>query len=117
MRSIVLHRASRLVLASTLALAALTALPGCGGGPSGIYEAKAPDGEEGSMTIEFLADNQVKVVFSAGAGMSMHFTGTYSVEGDKVTITSPDGDDTVLTMKGDALHGEFFDEAIVFNAR
>jgi len=51
-----------------------------------------------------------KVSFKSGGKMSfsvfgMEMPGTYSVEGDKVVVQSPDGRGLVFTRKGDTLDG------------
>jgi hypothetical protein len=75
-----------------LLAAALTALvlSGCGSDPSGTYEAKAPGGEDGSLTLDFQDGGKVKMTVS-GMGISMAHECTYSVDGDRVTIKAPQG--------------------------
>jgi hypothetical protein len=110
-----------LPVAPLLALALSLAVAGCGGGGiSGTYEARAPEGEDGAMTIEFLSGQRAKVTISGGGGFNMGFTGTYETDGDQVTISSPEGaadDDVVLTKKGDTLTGEMLGDQLVFEKK
>ena len=99
-----------------LASLALVALSACGG-VSGTYEAQAPDGQEGTVTIEFLDDDKAKLTFSSGDGAEMNFTGTSVVEDDTVTLTGPDGDKTTFMVKGNTLEGDFFGDKVVFKKK
>lgn len=107
-------------VATLLALALSLAFAGCGGGLSGVYEARAPEGEDGAMTIEFLSGQRAKVTISGGGGFNMGFTGTYATDGDRVTISSPDGDagdDVVLIKEGSTLTGEMLGDVLVFHRK
>lgn len=75
------------------ALAGL-ALAACGSGISGDY-----GGEKCFFNkLAFQDDGKVYVTF-----MGMERAGTYTVDGDKVSITMPDGTNTVFTRNGDIL--------------
>lgn len=111
-------------LTSTLAslatiILATVLLTGCGGGPSGTYEAKEPGGE-GTMTLDFQKGNKVKVAMGGG-GMKMEFDCEYTVDGDKVTIKSPQGmpagDTLVLTKKGSTYEANMMGDQLVFTKK
>jgi hypothetical protein len=111
----------RALLAPLLLLTLALVAPGCGGGGiAGTWEAKAPEGEEGTMTLELASDQSAKLSASGGQGFGMSFTGTWSSAGDQVTITPPGGkqDDTVvLTKKGSTLEGHLLGEDVSFQKR
>ncbi|HWB21239.1 MAG TPA: lipocalin family protein, partial [Phycisphaerales bacterium] len=97
------------VLALTLTLV----LVGCGG-VQGKYshEEKGPDGSMGKMTLELKSGGKATVTMSGG-GNSMSSEGTYTVDGDKVSITFQ-GDTQVLTKSGSKLTGKMMGESIEF---
>lgn len=81
---------TRLLVLAALAFMTIT-LAGCGKPePSGIYEAKAPAGEEGTLTLEFQKDHKVKLTMTAPMG-KMDFNCEYKMDGDNVVISAPAG--------------------------
>jgi hypothetical protein len=82
-------------------------LSACGGGVQGRYF--FGEGGEG-ITIE-LRSEDVAVVSISGLSSVQ---GTYSVDGDTVTVTMPDGDIDVFTIQDGNLTTQGFGEEMVF---
>ena len=83
------------------------ALAACGGGVQGRYVF----GEDGAgITLE-LRGGDVAVVTITGLGST---EGTYSVEGDTVTVQMDDGDLDTFTIRDGNLVTEGFGESMVF---
>jgi len=95
---------------SLLVSAFLAALFASCGGVEGTYShVEDVDGEEVSMSIALEPDG--KAVWSMGGeGASTGATGTYKVDGDRVTVTIH-GDSTVFTLDGETLKGEILGES------
>jgi hypothetical protein len=85
--------AARLARVVALALLAL-GVAGCDGGLSGAYEDSTSDSR-----IEFSDGSKVYITM-----MGTTMAGEYEVDGDKVIITA-NGQNMVLTLKGNALEG------------
>ena len=93
----------------------LAGLVACGGGVAGTYVAKetSPDGETMSMSLELKGGKKaVMTMKNSGQEGSMSVDGTYSVEGEKVTVMLA-GDPTVFTRKGGKLIANAFGEETV----
>jgi hypothetical protein len=94
-------------------------LTGCGGGPSGSYEAKSPDGQVVAMTLDFQKGDKVKVsIPMVGQGAECDYT----VDGDRVNIkppasAGPMGDTLVLTRKGDTYECDMGGDKLVFTKK
>jgi len=106
---------SRTLRGTLLALALL--LAGCGGVTGAYsYEEQDPDGG-GTMKIVLELDSGSKATMTMSGsdgligGGRMIMDGTYSVDGDKVTVVMG-GDSIVYTRSGDKLVGEVFGEKI-----
>lgn len=102
------------ILACMALLAALSTAA-CGGdthasGISGTYEAKDA---EGSMTIEFRADNKAHLTMQEPGSEPEHIDADYMVQGDQVTIQTPGGFPMTLTKNGDALQGSVMGQQIM----
>ncbi len=91
----------RFVLSSVFLMLVAVTLGGCGG-VAGTYahEAKAPDGTVISVTLELKSDGKEIASMKGGSSGDAAITaeGTYTVEGDKVTVTLS-GDKRVYTLK------------------
>jgi hypothetical protein len=96
-------------LLATFLLALVSCLGACGGGSStssglsGTYEAS--QGTE-AIVLVFKSGNAVEMTMDSG-GKKETMNATYTIEGDKVTITSdkPDSIPMVLTRNGEVLVG------------
>jgi hypothetical protein len=88
------------------ALCALV-LAACGAGVEGRYF--YGEGDEG-ITLELRGENVAVISIS---GLS-EVQGTYSVEGDNVTLTMPGGDIDVFTIRNGNLTTRAFGEDMVF---
>lgn len=112
-RAIVTRISSLLVLALAVVL-----LAGCSKGePSGTYQAKAPAGEQGTMTLIFEAGHKVKFVLESPMG-KYEVPCDYKMEGDKVVISPPAGspmsDVLTLTPKGNGYEATDSGQTVVF---
>jgi hypothetical protein len=87
-------------------------LVGCGG-VKGVYAhtENDPGGEPVTISIE-LKSGDVAVLAMKGGMASTTVEGTYSVNGDKVSLTF-EGDTEVLTLADGGLKGEVFGENVV----
>jgi hypothetical protein len=106
--------ARRSVTGLVIALVAFI-LAGCGG-VEGVYEMseKDPAGETVTMSLELKGDKTATFAMRGSDPDSMSLTrsGTYTVDGDKITI-SIDGDAQVFTLSGDKLSANFMGENVV----
>jgi redox-sensitive bicupin YhaK (pirin superfamily) len=82
-------------------------LVACGGGVEGSYF--YGEGDEG-ITLELRGENVAVILIS---GLS-EVEGTYSVDGDNVTVTMPGGDIDVFTIQDGNLTTRAFGEDMVF---
>jgi hypothetical protein len=80
----------------------------CGGGVEGSYF--YGEGEEG-ITLE-LRSGDVAVISISGLGSEVE--GTYSVDGNNVTLTMPGGDIDIFTIQDGNLTTRAFGEDMVF---
>jgi hypothetical protein len=88
-------------------------LAACGGGLEGRYVFGAGEGDGGGgegITLE-LRGGDVAVVSIAGISS---LEGTWSAEGDTVTVRMADGDQDTFTVHEDGLMTEGFGEQMVF---
>ena len=95
-------------------------IAGCGGGPSGTYEAKDPT-SGATMTLNFQKGNKVNVSMANGP-MKVAVDCDYSVEGDRVTIKPPDSagplsESIVLVKKGNGYEGKFAGDTLMFTKK
>ncbi len=94
------------VIGASVAISAAM-LGACGGGVEGRYF--YGENDEG-ITVE-LRDENVAVVSITGLSSVQ---GTYSVEGDDITVTMPDGDLDIFTIVDGNLTTRAFGEDMVF---
>jgi len=106
MRDIIDRPQSKRLIGAVLALHALL-LGACGGGIEGEYF--YGEGDEG-FTLELRGDD-VAVVSIEGLSSTQ---GTYSVDGNTVTVTMPDGDIDIFTIVDGNLTTRAFGEDRVF---
>lgn len=106
------HRA--LLIAVLLALP-FVGLAGCGG-VKGTYtkEEKTGDGEMMAMTLELKGGDKAVMSMKGGPGGAQVMTveGTYTVDGDKVTVVLA-GDKSVFTLKDGNLTTKMMGDEIV----
>jgi hypothetical protein len=85
---------------------AAVALTGCGGGGvtgTYVHEEQGPDGSSGKIVLELKGGNKAVMSIKGGPGMELpSVEGTYSVEGDKVTVVAG-GDTDVYVLKNGTL--------------
>src|ERR1043166_3494698 len=102
-----------------LARAALAALllgactPG-GGGLSGTYEAKDPNG---TMTLEFKSGGKVHLTMQTGGGQPDNSDGDYLIDGNKVTVQVPGGMPMELVRNGKTLDASMMGQIMHFNKK
>jgi hypothetical protein len=88
---------------------------GCSKGPSGVYEAKQA-GE--TLSIEFKSDNKVTMSHTGLDGKPETEDGTYTIEGDKVTVKIPSAPVALdFTYKGSTVEGSFLGATITFTKK
>jgi hypothetical protein len=100
---------------AALALLSGIAMFGCGGGVAGTYVHKEtmPDGETLSMSLELKGGKKaVMTMKSSGEEGGMSVDGSYSVDGEKVTVVLA-GDPQTFTRKGSKLISSSFGEETV----
>ncbi len=104
-----------------LTLSASLASIGCGGGGvdgTYVHEKPGDDGRPQSLVLELQSGD--KAVASMKRGLEGEtlatVTGSYSVDGDKITVSLP-GDTDVSTLKDGTLTTEALGETIVFERR
>ena len=100
-------RTLRTYLIGTAVALSAALLGACGGGVEGRYF--YGENDEG-ITVE-LRDENVAVVSITGLSSVQ---GTYSVEGNDVTVTMPDGDIDIFTIVDGNLTTRAFGEDMVF---
>ncbi len=124
MRSIGTRRARPVLRALAPLLLGVLALGSCGGGGitgTYVHEEKGPDGSTMSLVLRLENGNKAIATIRGGPGDPAlpSVEGTYSVQGDQVTVVL-DGDADVYTLKGDTLtttSQEFFGETLVLTKR
>ena len=105
-------RVRRSVAAIVLAALAVV-LAGCGG-VEGVYEKTEKTGDD-TVTVSLELKGDKTAIFAMkgdNAGDVLSSSGTYSVDGDKITINI-DGDAQVFTLNGDKLSAKFMGEDLV----
>lgn len=105
---------SRSLASLAVALVCSVVLAACGG-VEGRYstEETMPDGSKAKFTLELKGGDKAVMTMGGGAlgSASMTAEGTYSVDGDKVSVVI-DGDTEVFTRKGGALVGKMLGDDI-----
>jgi hypothetical protein len=72
------------------------------GGLSGTWEAKHP---QGSIALAFMDDDEVRVTITEGQTVDDSSKGTYSMRGNRITVSVAGGEPLELTRKDDTLEG------------
>lgn len=102
-----LDQMKRAVLVGAVLALPAALLGACGGGVEGSYF--YGEGDEG-ITLE-LRGGDVAVISISGISS---VEGKYSVDGDTITVTMPDGDEDVFTLRDGNLETRGFGESMVF---